>query len=194
MEQQLPYLETVTIRRKFPGTVVIRVTTAEEAYSLPHGNDFAILSKSLKVLRISEEEPKNLIVLNGLTGLEVQPGSVLQENASAAANSEAASSANTTANTSQNLVLMQKLLAALETSGLEGTSWLDVSDSLDIKMLWDNRLTVLLGAEISLDKKLQYVKAVFTSPENKTISDGEKGTLDVSGYPDSTDRSFLSPE
>lgn len=92
----LPYVESVKIRRRLPSTIVFEVTTAEERYYLPWEDGYAVLSASQKVLRTTTELPQGLVRIEGLSGIQVQPGHPLQlteeaqRAASASAESESA--------------------------------------------------------------------------------------------------------
>lgn len=74
MQKRLPYLENVTIRRRLPNTVVFRVTPAVETYYMPWENQYAVLSGQHKVLRLVQEPQPQLILIEGLIGVEPVPG------------------------------------------------------------------------------------------------------------------------
>lgn len=75
--RQLPYIETITVRRRLPGTVIFQVTPAEEAYTLEYGGVFAVLSPARKVLRLTAERPAGLVELFGLEHLRLETGQPL---------------------------------------------------------------------------------------------------------------------
>lgn len=104
IEQQLPYLAEVNIRRRLPSTIVFQVEAATEKYYIVQGEgQVAILSDTRKVLRVAEAAPEGLTEIRGLTNVRVEPGFELEstgesENApasSAAPNSSAPDSSMT---------------------------------------------------------------------------------------------------
>lgn len=85
------------------------------------------------------------------------------------------------------------LLDALDASALEEVTWVDVSDPLNLRFCWENRVTVLLGPRSSLTEKLRAVVVQLTDPEYKLVDAKEVGTLDMTYYI-ATGRSYFSPE
>ncbi|MDL2253394.1 FtsQ-type POTRA domain-containing protein [Ruminococcaceae bacterium OttesenSCG-928-I18] len=289
IEEQLPYIEEVVIRRRLPGTVVFRVSPAQEAYSIPWEDGWAVLSPNRKVLRLADEPPEGLTVLFGVTGVVVEPGKVLaagepgngfpysyeeyvaltapappasepapvpeegtpEEGVDAPVDAEAeavpeggapeAGQAEPPAEGGQedgvpaageeegapleddpsqaaageevpeqapaeqepaeaeppdptDLSLLADLLAALSASGLESINWVDVSDPLHLRFRWEDRITVELGARNNLAEKFKFITVLLLDPEKSQVTPGDRGVLDVSGYPDTTDRVWLRPE
>ncbi len=90
--QQLPYIEQVRVRRQLPSTIVFEASAAQEAYYLEWQGEWAVLSSSSKVLRITSEEPQGLVRIDGLIGLQLQEGMPLALNQDVQAAAEAAAS------------------------------------------------------------------------------------------------------
>lgn len=74
---QLPYVESVNIRRRLPSTIVFRVTAAQEGFYIPWQEGYAVLSTQRKVLRLADEKPGGLVRIDGLRELVVEPGTAL---------------------------------------------------------------------------------------------------------------------
>lgn len=72
-----PYIESVKVTRKLPGTVVITVKERQECFVVKQGAQFAILDWNGMVLRIAEEAPALTIVEN-LTVTAAKPGAALK--------------------------------------------------------------------------------------------------------------------
>ncbi len=79
LEKNLPYLENTKISRRLPGTVVFKVQAAEEAYCAEYDGEYAVLSKSCKVLRIADEAPGGVTEIRGLTDVVMEPGKTVAE-------------------------------------------------------------------------------------------------------------------
>lgn len=75
-EEQLPYLESMTIRRNLPSTLVITVTEWEAVAQVPGGDGSWLISVGGKLL---EQAPENsgVISVTGIQGLAPQPGQQL---------------------------------------------------------------------------------------------------------------------
>lgn len=276
MQQELPYIEKVEVRRSLPGTVIFRVTPAAEAYCLPWEDGWAVLSDKRKVLRLDGAQPEGLTMLFGVTGVSVVPGQPLAAGeagngfpysyeeyqaqhapppgpepppepapaegepppeapvegeappedeaapeegaapegeappaetppagesqpvesapppASEAAESQPEAEPETPAMT--DLALLAGLLDEIAKSGLANVTWVDVSDPLALRLRWEDRITVELGARSSLPEKLKFASVLLNDSEKSQITEGDRGVLDLSGYPDTTDRAWLTPE
>jgi len=294
IEAQLPYIETVKVRRKLPSTIIFEVAEATEAYCLPWEDGYAIVSSKLKVPRTTDTAPHDLMRIEGLSWLEVTPGQplALQEAAltldtsaskaaSKAASSSAASSsvpdssqaASDTSDTSTSqtddppqstgagtgddtqpdtgdggdeprgdgadpddptgddtgtgsdtsdgsdisasvpdstpppepepepVVLsedpvgsyeaMELLLEALAAAGLEEVGVLNVADPLNLRIVWQGRITLELGPKSGMDEKLAAAQVLLAGGQG-LISERDKGTLDMRYYL-STGQSYFKP-
>lgn len=77
IEATLPYIETMTIRRKLPNTVVFKAEAAEEAWCIPYEDSYVVVSDQLKVLRVADEAVDGLMLIKGLSWLDAKPGQQL---------------------------------------------------------------------------------------------------------------------
>lgn len=285
IEKHLPYIEKVNIKRRFPDTVVFKVTAATEAYAVKQDKKYTVLSSKLKVLAEKDKKPKDLVEIVGLKDVEITNGSIIKDlaheedkkkddkkgesstAASASASEESSSvasssasetasqslpesqqasqtaqgtaepgkdmklgdgmdtlpaSSGTAASASSKPVIKPKsdgaavfageqdapdvkarrtstyealtvLLKAIDASGITGVNAVDVSDPVDISFKWNGRIEVKLGGKSSIDEKMKFVKLLLQDPDKKQITDGDKGTLDVSAYPDTMDTVWFKP-
>lgn len=69
MADKLPYLQEVTVRRRLPSTVVIKVTAAVETYCVQTPTAWAVLSGSMRVLRLAAAQPADLTLLTGFVSV-----------------------------------------------------------------------------------------------------------------------------
>ncbi len=77
MQAALPYVETISVGRIPPSTVVFEVAPAIEVYYLQISQEFVVLSESYKVLRKTQTEPIDLIKIEGLQYIRADVGSQL---------------------------------------------------------------------------------------------------------------------
>ena len=78
MQKRLPYVESVTIRRRLPNTVIFRIAPAVEAFYMPWEGQYAVISNQRKVLRLVPDPQPHLVLLEGLIGVEPVPGLPLE--------------------------------------------------------------------------------------------------------------------
>lgn len=79
--EELPYIESVQIRRKLPSTIVFRVEVAQERFCFEYQGQWAVLSGTLKVLALVDEQPEGLTELRGMVAVAAQPGQLLRADA-----------------------------------------------------------------------------------------------------------------
>lgn len=162
MEEELPYLESVAIERKFPDTVLITVTAAHEDYKIPYSGGWAVLSGGAKVLRVTPEEPEALMELIGVTAVSPQPGKA------AVFDDE------------EKLRIFGELCTYIGKYNLVPVAELDLTDTLELSYLYDQRVRIILGTGNELDYKLGWAARLLTQEVEDAIGPEETGTLDVS--------------
>jgi hypothetical protein len=174
MQRQLPYLEQVRIGRRLLNTIVFHVTAATERYYVPWDDGYIILSDKCKVLAVQDSVPEDLILMTGL-GEEatVQAGELLM------LGSEEVQEA------------MNVLLEALAAHDLaQGMTAVDVGDAIHMSFVWQGRITVQVGSKSNIQAKLDYAYILLTDTGQSGLTEADKGTLDVSGYPTSPNAVF----
>lgn len=162
MEEELPYLESVAIERKFPDTVLITVTGAHEDYKIPTSGGWAVLSGAAKVLRVTAEEPQALMELIGVTAVDPQPGKA------AVFDDE------------EKRRIFGELCTYIGKYNLVPAAELDLTDPLELSYLYDQRVRIILGTGNDLDYKLGWAARLLTQAVEDGIGPEETGTLDVS--------------
>lgn len=175
MQQLLPYLESVSIHRRPLGTVVFKVVAAQDYYCVPHNDTFIVLSQRQKVLQIVPTAPDGLVYLEGLEVETAVPGLPFT-----LPNEEVQQTLNV-------------LLQGIADYGFEGVSVVNVADPMRMYFVWQNRFKVVVGSKSNLDAKLNYVNVLLTDTSQSNLTEADRGTLDVSGYP-ATPNAVYSPE
>ena len=188
--REYPYLESVSVRRSLPDGVTIHVTAAEETAAL-RGDDgrYALLSRSGRVLETGIGVcPEGMIPADGIDTENLVEGAMLtqpdeEERAKAAIekNSAAAAAAKEHARTqTERFAVLLELQDELEASGIsQKIKVIDVSDLLDLKILYDGRVAVRRGSSLDLGYKIKFAKTTIDS----SVTDSTVGTLDVSDKP-----------
>lgn len=159
LQQKLPYLETVKVRRRLPGTVVFFVTPATDSYYIDQNGSALLLSAGLRVLNTAGQAADGLCRLDGLTPASPVAGSTLT---TGAADVDA---------------LVSTVLTAVRASGLTPVTEVDFTDAYELSLNYAGRIKVGLGTTAQLDYKLEVVKKTL---ENEYFTDTTTGTLDAS--------------
>ncbi len=92
------------------------------------------------------------------------------------------------------LVQLEEMLQLFSELGFSNITWVDISDPLNLRFRYEDRITVELGAYNHLQEKLEFVAALLLNSETGQITAGDRGVLDASSYPATTDRVWFTPE
>lgn len=155
-----PYLEEVHLRLRLPNRVVIEVRQAVPYSAIEYNGYTLLLNEQGRVLEAGlSETPEGFLRVVGIDpGDQVQPGQYLWEEAS------------------QQVQTLQAVTEAIRASGLTEIDLVDLSDFLNIRLLYQNRLAIELGSQSDLEYKLEFAKYAI----EHSISSTFKGTLDMS--------------
>ena len=175
LEDKFPYIQSVNIKRRLPATVVLDVTEETEMGSAYTEEGFAIVSDTGKVLKSQLHQAESGIpVLLGLEDENFSVGSYLYE-----------MSEDKTRVLTEKVQLIQRFLQEAETQGLSDLTYIDINDSMEIKVLYDERILIDFGGEIDLAKKIGFVLRVLDEgiAENHPLSgytnENFEGTIDI---------------
>ena len=139
------YIEAVEVKRSFPNAVTVKITEAEPFSVIEEADGYTLVSAGGKVLeRGLEEVPGGMLSVRGL------------------------STVTSTEDDIKRMDLMKKIVNAMKTLGMRDYNFLDLSDTLEITMIYDNRVKVVLGNELELEYKLQFADSVITGKLPKT--------------------------
>ncbi len=168
-----PYIKAVNIKRILPSKILISVTETTAAFVIEEKGTYTLLDSAGRVLETGlASAPVNLPVIKGV------------EFASSNIGETAVYKDDTLG------PVMEKVMTAVascdigkqeyigETTPLSGQGNIDVvdlTDTLDIRLVFDNRLTLKLGTPTDLEYKLEFAKtAINELPANA------RGSLDLS--------------
>lgn len=201
LDLALPLLEQVRLKRRYPGTLEVYVTPAVATYCAQTAEGWLVLSRTLKVMETTTEQPAGLRVLlcdakatqpgTALETLALERAALAYEQAKAAAQM-AASAAGAASGPSAtmppedmvrdaNRIALDELLSALEQAGLlEQATVLDVTDPEEMAFLYDGRISVRLGTMNEMEYKLQLAGYILRNEDGQGCSVTDVGVLDVS--------------
>lgn len=157
--QNLKKADNVEVKRVFPTTLLVQIEDGEPQTQLYYNNQYYTLSRRGRVLDVADESVPNVPIVIGPTPEGAQVGSyisLLLEN--------------------EEKDWLNILFKELEQSGLHDISAVDISNTISLKLYYQNRIEIKLGSFSELDTKLAMVKAVFDSGD---IGIEESGTIDI---------------
>ncbi len=155
----LPFLDNIKIVRKLPNTVVIDITETKTSLALPYAGGSLILSDGLKILENVKVAPDHLTMVYGIAPNTYKVGSQLDTD------------------TEEGVEYLDAMVQTLKLYGLLGdTTIINVSDTLNLSLVYDGRIFVMLGTANNLDYKISMLKTLVS----EKIGTDETGSLDIS--------------
>ncbi len=159
---EIPQINSVEVSKHiFPSYLQLDITENKPAAYLLCGNITLIVDSELKVIDDSGVFSKeNLPSISGISVSEYQLNSIIDVKSDEKKN------------------VLIELLQSLEATGLiEKTSYISVDDITSIKFNYDNRIEVLCGSQLQLERKIRmFTEALKTS----NITENSMGTFDFS--------------
>jgi cell division protein FtsQ len=156
----LPYIKSVKVKLLPMTTIEIAVTQDSPAYIIHYEKGYIYADQSFKALEVRSDgnKDKGLPQITGVQVADDKPGyAVIFKDKSQQGE-------------------IEQIAAAVKTSGLDKSSSIDLTDSYQILVNYDNRITIILGTPIDAEKKLEAAAEIIKSNLQST----DKGSLDVS--------------
>ncbi len=165
LETNLPYIGTAVISRKMPGTIQFVLTETKATAVIVEGNDFVVLDKNGKVLERTTQTPDDKLPrLACPPPKSVQTGHIIeidkQDDALASP-----------------LEIYKDLLAAIDSSGLPDITLIDIADTTDVWLIYQDRIKMHLGTPKLLEKRLVFAAELLKSEDAQYP--GQKAELDL---------------
>jgi hypothetical protein len=143
-----PYIEDVRVRRAFPDGIVIEVTEAQPYAALRSASGYMLITEEGRILDTELTElPAGFVQVIGMEPGYLRPGAYLPESCG------------------EQLVMLRYLQEALGEVPFGGLDLIDLSDRLNIRMLYERRIILSLGSESDLERKLRHARVIL---ETKT--------------------------
>lgn len=161
IEKSLPYMVNVKVKKRLFSKVFIEVDYCSEAYCLYTSGEYVVVNFDFKVLRIEENYEQNSLLK--MVGLETEKATV----------GEVLSFTDET-----KLDYFNKLRDGLKGEPFGELSVIDVTDTLNLKVSFDNGFEIKFGNYTNLDYNLGWAKSVVSELQNK--HDEVNGSLDLS--------------
>jgi len=171
IENLLPYIEKADIKRNVSGTLTIKITAAVPKMALDNGESFTLISDKGKVLEDGlVNVGDGIIILDSSTVVSAVPGDFLEFK------------------DQTDLDIIKELMENLDSNGITGISSIDVSNHSNVKLVYRERITVLLGQSSTIKDKMDFVRA--------TLARLEEDDPDYEGSIDFTidKKAYLSPK
>lgn len=177
--ENYPYVKAANVKRILPDSVTIQITMAEEAAALRKADGrFMLISPEGRVLKSDIPLcPDEMIPVDGFNLPVVFDGDDLfvweyEENGKMIVEENSEEKERF-----ERLLELQRKIA--ENNLSSGIKVIDMSDMLDIRMLYEGRLAICIGSALDMDYKIRFASLAIETE----VTDSTVGLLDVSDKP-----------
>ncbi|MEG0571298.1 MAG: FtsQ-type POTRA domain-containing protein [Oscillospiraceae bacterium] len=153
-------IDSVEVKKKLPNAVEITVNESKVSVASCSEDDFYLISAGGRVVDISKTPPQSdVILLYGMKFENVAVGDFVKN-----------------IKNQEGYVNFDKLINAINSSGLKDITIIDMSNEFQIKLYWQNRVEVNVGNMNDLEYKFDFAQEILLNQ----VGEGETGVLDVS--------------
>ncbi len=157
----LPYVEQAKVTKRFPDSIDIEITEAEQGASLEQDGRYVIISTKGVALETDVKAPASGHPV--IKGFEIKPDIAPGKQIESKDNLKAK--------------IVSTLMSALDRYGFEKVSEIDLTDRTNIVLRYDDRLDVYIGSSYDMEYKLEEIKAVI----DKGLKDNFTGVIRYNG-------------
>ena len=169
--EKYPYIEAAQIHIKIPDTQVIELETAIPSFQVEISEGFAVISAKGRILEIVSDVKSNIPILKGLKLNNSVEGKYI----------------NYEKETTQKI--LTDVIDNIHENKVPDIYGIDISNAANIKLNYDNRITILLGVPEDIGYKLRTAMAII----GNELSPAERGDLDVSLANSDRKSSYFTP-
>ena len=153
---KLPYIGSAHIVRQLPATVIIEVEENTPAYAVQMEGGWAVADENGKTLEYLQGQVPSVPVVVGISVTGAPPGYPMEFE-----------------DEEQKNKLTDLTKALKENNLIEKTTQMDFTNSSDITVLYDNRITLKCGGAVDLDAKLAMAQEAIA----RKAPDEQKATI-----------------
>ncbi len=146
IKKNLIYIDSVTVSRELPGTIIIEITEAEEfACCQYEGNRYAVISRNGRLLQTEQpESEEDLLQIYGLDLIDVSLGDEF-----------------TSSDENKKSIIMN-LLDVIDETCPGKIDYIDITDRTDITMSYDGgRIIIDFGSSLDYEYKMRYLITII---------------------------------
>ena len=161
IERTLPYIGKVTVKRSYPSTLTLIVEDTKECFAVQTGI-YTVLDENFKVLTVNEKIPEGCAEITGVNVAKTIVGQEIEFEDNSYKEK------------------INSLLKACEEAEMDGVTKIDIESLASIKLVFNHKITVVLGSQSNVDKKLDTAKK--TIAEELKIHAEARIIVDVNDY------------
>ena len=175
IEQRLPYIGKAQVERDFPKSLRVTVTPTHASAAIAFGTGYLLIDPQGKMLEKVDTAPEEIPVLRCKTEFELNLGQYIGVSPNGRKADDQTKAA------MQMITLYKKIYAAAEQAQIQDITLIDIRDVRAITLMYQNRLTLHLGTQDSLEQKLK--TAAKTIAVESDASRTRTGAIDLTSIP-----------
>lgn len=162
ISKNLPYVEKAEVTFSIPDTVIIKITNALPSYVIENGNEYLIISSTGRILDSVANNADNLPLLKCEELDSVKPGDYVSFS-------------------DDNIPeILETVTESLKANDVKNITAFDVTDTANIMLVYDNRITINLGLPEDIDYKIRTAITIINDNLDPNNTGTVEGVLDVS--------------
>lgn len=147
LEEMYPYLQDVKVHRQLPSTVTITFSERTPILSVQNGEKYLLVDETGRVLQEKNKTKKNTIEILGVDASGLSVGGFVTDDSSKQLNE------------------IMQLVQLLQQNDLQKDIYIINRESAkDIRMMYQDRYTILMGNLKNLEHKIQFLQAILKEP------------------------------
>lgn len=160
--EKLPYVESAKVDFVVPDTIKITIKDAVPSYVIVNEGKFLLISSKGRILDVMTDNSSNYPVLSS-SALETttigEYVSYSDENVP---------------------VILEEISDSISKNEFSGITGIDVTNTASVKLVYDNRIAIIIGLPDDIDYKIRTAMAIITEKLDPNKTGAIYGTLDVS--------------
>lgn len=170
IKDKFPYVENLTLGREFPDVLVLEVTEAKILGACETESGYVVVGETGRILETGlQEMPADACLIYGMYIADPKVGHILGKGFDKEQQEEQKKE-------EQAFATLSELMAAISETQFENVTFLDLTDTLNTAIVYDDRVMIELGSVADLSYKLQFVSYVLQSQ----LPQGFEGVVDAS--------------
>lgn len=160
--EKLPYVESAKVDFVVPDTIKITITDAVPSYVIINDGKFLLISSKGRILDVMADNSSNYPVLSSSSLKNTTVGEYVSYS-------------------DENVpVILEEISDSLSKNEFKGITGIDVTNTANIELVYDNRIAVVIGLPEDIDYKIRTAMAIITEKLDPNKTGAIYGTLDVS--------------
>lgn len=160
--EKLPYVESAKVDFVIPDTIKITIQDAVPSYVIVNDGKFLLISSKGRILDVMADNSSNYPVLSSSALQTTTIGEYVSYS-------------------DENVpVILEEISDSLSKHEFKGITGIDVTNTANIKLVYDNRIAVIIGLPEDIDYKIRTAMAIITEKLDPNKTGAIYGTLDVS--------------